>query len=68
MHLDPSTQQVSHGLPSAVQRLLRRRYFLTEKAKDANIIGGLPLQATRVGLGVLNGMLGPTLPFDAQAG
>lgn len=48
MHLDPSTQLVSHELPRTVQRLLRRRYFLTEKAKDANIIGGLLMQVSPV--------------------
>lgn len=39
MQLDPATQRLTHGMPSTTSKLLRRRYFLTEKAKDANIIG-----------------------------
>ncbi|KAK9862533.1 hypothetical protein WJX84_012448 [Apatococcus fuscideae] len=39
MQLDPATQRLTHDMPSTTSKLLRRRYFLTEKAKDANIIG-----------------------------
>ena len=38
--LDPSTTgSTTEGLPLEVSRLLRRRYFLVEKARQANIIG-----------------------------
>ena len=37
--LDPATSGVTEGLPPATARALRRRYFLVEKARVANIVG-----------------------------
>lgn len=37
--LDPSTGTITEGLPLETSRLLRRRYFLVEKARQANIMG-----------------------------
>ena len=39
LSFDPSTGTLTEGLPMEVSRLLRRRYFLVEKARQANIVG-----------------------------
>ena len=36
---DPATDTMTEGLPAEVSKLLRRRYFLVEKARNANIVG-----------------------------
>jgi diphthamide biosynthesis enzyme Dph1/Dph2-like protein len=37
--MDPATRQVQQGLSPELQRLLKRRYFLVEKAKGAQLVG-----------------------------
>ncbi|KAL6767950.1 CGL150 [Auxenochlorella protothecoides x Auxenochlorella symbiontica] len=39
--LDPTTYTLEEGLPVGVRRLLRRRYALMERARDASIVGVL---------------------------
>ena len=42
MGYNPSTGDMVEGVPADISRILRRRYFLVEKARNANIIGKLP--------------------------
>jgi diphthamide biosynthesis protein 2 len=37
--LEPSTGDLVEGLPREVSRVLKRRYYLVEKARDAHIVG-----------------------------
>ena len=36
---DPAENSWQEGLPIAISKTLKRRYFLVEKAKNANVIG-----------------------------
>ena len=36
---DPAENNWQEGLPIAISKTLKRRYFLVEKAKNANVIG-----------------------------
>lgn len=36
---DPGEDEWQEGLPTHISRTLKRRYFLVEKAKNANVIG-----------------------------
>ena len=38
---DPETNAWQEGLPRDISKTLKRRYFLVEKAKNANVIGEL---------------------------
>ena len=40
-------EKVCHGLPVSITRLLGRRYFLMEKARDASIVGKHNQQALK---------------------
>ena len=42
MVYNPSTDNLVQGVPADISRTLRRRYFLVDKAKNANIIGKPP--------------------------
>jgi diphthamide biosynthesis protein 2 len=37
--LDPDSQGVSHGLSPGLDRLLKRRYYLVERARGASMVG-----------------------------
>ena len=37
--VDPTAEMVEHGLPPKLQQTLRKRYFLVDKARQANIVG-----------------------------
>lgn len=37
--VDPIAGTLDHGLPSKLQQTLRKRYFLVDKARQANIVG-----------------------------
>ena len=39
---NPSSGDLVEGVPADISRTLRRRYFLVEKARNANIIGKPP--------------------------
>ena len=39
MSIDPINGTVEHGLPLKTRQTLRKRYFLVEKARQANIVG-----------------------------
>lgn len=46
--LDPTTCTLEEGLPVGVRRLLRRRYALMERARDASIVGAWTGRVTGV--------------------
>lgn len=40
---NPASHSWQEGLPHQISRTLKRRYFLVEKAKNASVVGGLPV-------------------------
>lgn len=39
LHIDPIRKTVVHDIPPEIDRLLKRRYYLVEKARNAKVVG-----------------------------